>query len=210
MNKDLEIYEKQGLGNSLGFGKIPALVVVDFVNGFNDPKIFGGGNIPPAIKSTKKLLTICRNKKIPIAFTRIIYSEDQSDIGTFVKKAPKLKTLTLSNTLSHIVPELEPIKGEKIIDKTDASAFHSTSLLRWLINKNVDTVLITGCTTSGCVRATAVDACAFNFIPIIVSDCVGDRAIGPHHSSLFDLEQKYSDVVSLEEVKKYLLNNSPK
>ncbi|PPR77776.1 MAG: Maleamate amidohydrolase [Alphaproteobacteria bacterium MarineAlpha2_Bin1] len=206
MNKDLEIYEKQGLGNSLGFGKSPALAIIDFVNGFNDPNIFGGGNIPSAIKMTKELLDICRNKKIPIAFTRIIYNENENDIGVFAKKAPKLKTLTLSNPLSHIVSELEPIKGEQIIDKTDASAFHSTGLLRWLINNTVDTLIIAGCTTSGCVRATAVDACAYNFIPIIVSDCVGDRAIGPHNSSLFDLEQKYSDVVSLNNIKEYLSN----
>ena len=204
MNTDLEIYRKQGLGKSLGFGKKPALIIIDFVNGFNDSSIFGGGNIPSAIKKTKDLLSLCRNNKIPIAFTRIIYSENQSDAGIFAKKAPKLKTLTLSNPLSQIVPELRPIEGEQIIDKTDASAFHSTGLLRWLINNTVDTLIIAGCTTSGCVRATAVDACAYNFIPIIVSDCVGDRAIGPHNSSLFDLEQKYSDVVSLNDIRKYL------
>jgi len=206
MNKELEIYEKQGLGNSLGFGKSPGLVIIDFVNGFNDPNIFGGGNISSAINNTKELLNLCRSKHIPISFTRIIYSEDHSNAGVFSKKAPNLKKLTLSNPLSHIVPELKPIDGEHIIDKTDASAFHSTGFLSWLINKNIDTLLISGCTTSGCVRATAVDACAYNFIPIVVLDCVGDRAIGPHNSSLFDLEQKYSDVISLDKVKEYVLN----
>ena len=204
MNRDLEIYEKQGLGNSLGYGESPALVIIDFVNGFNDPNIFGGGNIPSAIKMTKELLDLCRNKKIPITFTRIIYNENENNAGVFAKKAPKLKTLTLSNPLSHVVSELEPIKGEQIIDKTDASAFHSTGLIKWLIFNNIDTLIISGCTTSGCVRATTVDACAYNYIPIVVSDCVGDRAIGPHNSSLFDLEQKYSDVVNLIDVRKYL------
>ena len=145
-----------------------------------------------------------RKKKIPISFTRIIYPENDTGSGIFAKKAPKLKTLTLSNPLSFIVPELEPLNNEAIIDKTDASAFHSTIFLKWLIKHNIDTLIICGCTTSGCVRATAVDACSYNFIPIVVSDCVGDRAISPHDASLFDLNQKYSDVIDLETVKKYI------
>ena len=200
MNDESEIYKKQGLGNRLGFGNKAALVIVDFVNGFNDPAIFGGGNIPQAILQTKKLLSVARDNNIPIAFTRIIYADDGSDAGVFTEKAPKLKTLTRQNPLSQIVPDLSPRAGEYVIDKTEASGFHGTGLLGWLTYNHADTLIIAGCTTSGCVRATAVDACAFNYRGIIISDCVGDRAIGPHESSLFDLNQKYSDVITCSEV----------
>tara|TARA_Y100000590_G_scaffold464947_1_gene635746 strand:+ start:5002 stop:5625 length:624 start_codon:yes stop_codon:yes gene_type:complete len=201
MNKENEIYARQGLGNKLGFGTKPALVIIDFVNGFNDPDVFGGGNIPEAIQQTAKLLELSRQKYLPIAYTRIIYAEDESNAGIFAEKAPRLKQLTINNPLSQIVSELKPLSGELIIDKTEASGFHGTELLRWLILNNIDTLIICGCTTSGCVRATAVDACANNFRSIVVSDCVGDRAIGPHKSSLFDLDQKYSDVISFSETK---------
>ena len=201
MNKENEIYARQGLGNKLGFGTKPALVIIDFVNGFNDPDVFGGGNIPEAIRQTKNLLELSRQKYLPIAYTRIIYAEDGSNAGIFAEKAPKLKELTKNNPLSQIVSELKPISGELIVDKTEASGFHGTELLRWLTLHNIDTLIISGCTTSGCVRATAVDACANNYRSIVVSDCVGDRAIGPHNSSLFDLNQKYSDVISFQETK---------
>ena len=200
MNDESEIYKKQGLGNRLGFGNKAALIIVDFVNGFNDPAIFGGGNIPQAILQTKKLLSVARVNNIPIAFTRIIYADDGSDAGIFTEKAPKLKTLTRQNPLSQIVSDLSPRAGEYVIDKTEASGFHGTGLLGWLTYNNADTLIIAGCTTSGCVRATAVDACAFNYRSIVISDCVGDRAIGPHESSLFDLNQKYSDVITCSEI----------
>ena len=120
MKDESEIYKKQGLGNRLGFGNKAALIIVDFVNGFNDPAIFGGGNIPQAIFQTKKLLSVARVNNIPIAFTRIIYADDGSDAGVFTEKAPKLKTLTRQNPLSQIVPDLSPRAGEYVIDKTEA------------------------------------------------------------------------------------------
>ena len=204
MTNKKQIYQEQGLGNSLVFGNNPALLIIDFSKGFNDPKVFGGGNISEAIFNSKKLLNFCRKTNIPIAYSRIIYAEDGSNAGVFASKAPKLKTLTINNPLSHIVEELKPLSGEYIIDKTEASCFQSTGLLKWLVNKNIDTIIIAGCTTSGCVRATAVDACAYNYIPFVISDCVGDRAIEPHEASLFDLEQKYSEVINSEELIKIL------
>ena len=200
MTNKNQIYKEQGLGNSLIFGNNPALLIIDFSNGFNDPKVFGGGNISEAIFNSKKLLNFCRISNIPVAYSRIIYAEDGSNAGVFASKAPKLKTLTINNPLSHIVEELKPLSGEYIIDKTEASCFQSTGLLKWLVNKNIDTIIIAGCTTSGCVRATAVDACAYNYIPFVISDCVGDRAIEPHEASLFDLGQKYSEVINSEEL----------
>jgi len=197
---EAEIYKKQGMGNRLGFGKKAALVIVDFVNGFNDPDVFGGGNIPEAIAATKTLLDAARRNNVPVAFTRIIYQKDGSNAGIFAEKAPKLKTLTIDNPLSHVVPDLEPVDGEFIVDKTEASSFYGTGFGAWLTYHSVDTLIVTGCTTSGCVRATVVDACAHNYRPIVPRDCVGDRALGPHEANLFDMGQKYADVMSSNEV----------
>jgi len=197
---ELDIYKRQGLGNSSGFGARPALLIVDFVNGFNDADQFGGGNIDAAIKRTRELLAAARAHKIPVAFTRVVYAEDGSDAGVFTLKAPSLKTLTETAEASQIVPELEPVPGEYIVRKTQASAFFGTELLGWLIMHGVDTVLVTGCTTSGCVRASAVDSLSNNFRTVVVTDCVGDRALAPHEANLFDMGQKYADLMTCDEV----------
>lgn len=197
---DLDVYKKQGFGNRSGFGKSPALVIVDFVNGFNDPGEFGGGNIGPAIERTAVLLAACRERGIPIAYTRVVYADDGSDHGVFCLKAPGLKKLTETSPLSQIVPELAPRPGEYVVRKTQPSAFFGTNLANWLVSKGVDTVLVTGCTTSGCVRATVIDAMSWNFRTIVVTDGVGDRAIGPHEANLFDMGQKYADLLTTDDV----------
>ena len=200
MDDEIDIYRRQGIGNKLGFGRRPALAIIDFSVGFNDPDAFGGGNIDAAVKQTVGLLEAARRHVLPIAFTRIMYAEDGSDAGVFCLKAPKLKELTMSNPLSHIVPELTPIDGEYIIDKTEASAFFGTNFAAWLAYRGVDTLIVAGATTSGCVRATVVDATANNIRPIVARDCVGDRAIGPHDANLFDMNQKYADVMDRDEI----------
>lgn len=197
---DAEIYRRQGIGNPLGFGKSPALINVDFVNSFNDAEWFGGGNIDDAVKRTVGLLEAARRNKLPVVFTRVIYAEDGSNTGVFVEKAPGLAKLTANHPMSQIVPELEPAEGELIVDKTEASAFFGTGLAAWLTYRGIDTVIVTGATTSGCVRATVVDACAHNFRPIVAEDCVGDRAIGPHEANLFDMGRKYADVMPRDEI----------
>ncbi len=197
---DAEIYRRQGIGNPLGFGKHPALINVDFVNSFNDADWFGGGNIDDAVKRTVGLLDAARRNNIPVVFTRVIYADDGSNTGVFVEKAPGLAKLTASHPMSQVVPELEPIDGELIVDKTEASAFFGTGLAAWLTYRSVDTVIVTGATTSGCVRATVVDACAHNFRPIVAEDCVGDRAMGPHEANLFDMGRKYADVMPRDEI----------
>jgi maleamate amidohydrolase len=201
---ETEIYQRQGLGNRLGFGERPALLIIDFVNSFNDPEWFGGGNIDAAIQSTIGLLAAARENNIPVAFTRIIYAEDGSNAGVFTEKAPRLKELTLNHPMSQIVPELAPIDGELIVDKTDASAFQGTALQAWLTYRRIDTLITAGATTSGCVRASVVDAIAYNYRPMVARDCVGDRAIGPHDANLFDMEQKYADVLSSNELIAYM------
>jgi maleamate amidohydrolase len=197
---ELEIYARQGLGQQLEPGARPALVLVDFVNGFVDPAHLGGGNVPQAVQCTVPLLAYARSKGWPVAFTRVVYADDGSDLGVFAAKGAALKTLTETSPISQIVDELAAEPGEFIIRKRQASAFFNTDLAPWLTFKGVDTALIVGATTSGCVRASVVDACSHNFRPIVVTDCVGDRAIGPHEASLFDMDQKYARLMSSAEV----------
>jgi maleamate amidohydrolase len=195
-----DIYRQQNFGNRIGFGRKSALLIVDFTVGFNDPRLFGGGNIDPAIKRTVGLLAFFRKRELPVAFTRIVYADDGSNAGVFCMKAPNLRMLTESHPASHVVPELEPRKGEWVIRKTEPSAFFGTGLAPWLVQQGADTVVVTGCTTSGCVRASVVDAMSHNFRPIVARDCVGDRALGPHEANLFDMGQKNADVLDRDEI----------
>ena len=201
MKDDLDIYEKQGLGARMGFGQNPALVIVDFINGFNDPGAFGGGNIQDAIDNTEKLLATARHLGLPIAYTVHCYSEDGAEDGLFNLKMPKLREGLVRGThATQVVDQLEPRSGERVVEKHFPSAFFGTDLAGWLAMKQVDTAIVTGCTTSGCVRATVVDSMGNGFRPIVPKECVGDRAVGPHEANLFDMDQKYADVMPLSEV----------
>jgi maleamate amidohydrolase len=197
---DTDVYRKQGFGNSSGFGAQPALLVVDFVNGFNDPDLFGGGNIPQAIERTATLLAAARKSGLPVCFTRVVYAADGSDAGVFCLKAPGLTILTEDHPSSAIVDALAPAPGEYVLRKTQPSAFFGTDLAGWLIKRRVDTLIVTGATTSGCVRASVVDSLSYNFRTIVAHDCVGDRALGPHEANLFDMGQKYADLMSGAEI----------
>lgn len=202
--REHEIYDKQGFGHSSGFGAKPALLIVDFVNDFTDPDAFGGGNINEAIVQTRSLLSGFREAGLPVVFTRVVYADDGSDLGVFAKKAHGLKTLTEHVPGSQIVDALTPAPGEYVVRKTQPSAFFGTNLAPWLVGRGVDTVVVTGCTTSGCVRASVVDAMSHNFRTVVARDGVGDRALGPHEANLFDMEQKYADLLSCEEILAYV------
>ncbi|MDO9502202.1 MAG: isochorismatase family protein [Falsiroseomonas sp.] len=190
------------MGQAAGMGQRPALVIVDFVVGFADPAHFGGGNIAPAIEQTVHLLAFARRHRWPVAHTRVVYAEDGSDAGVFTLKAPSLLKLTEASPLSQIVPELAPRAGEHIVRKQGASGFFDTNLASWLRFQGADTVVVAGCTTSGCVRATVVDSLQHNFRTIVATDCVGDRALGPHEANLFDMGQKYADLKTRAEIEK--------
>jgi len=197
---ELEVYQRQRFGQRLGFGRRAGLLVVDFVNSFNDPALFGGGNIGPAIERSVALLDACRRMKLPIAFTRIVFEADGSDHNIFVRKVPKLAILTEEAPASFVVGELAPSPGELVLRKRLPSAFFGTELAPYFTAKGVDTLVVIGCTTSGCVRASVLDAMCAGFRPIVVTDCVGDRAIAPHEANLFDLGQKYADLMERDEV----------
>ena len=209
MADDLDIYEKQGYGNRIGFGEKPALIVIDFINAFNDPEMFGGGNIQSAIDHTEELLGLARHLDLPIAFTSHAYATDRSEDGIFNLKAPRLSELVPNTHATAIVDQLEPRPGERVISKLYPSGFFATDLANWLAKRGVDTAIVTGCTTSGCVRATVVDAMGYGFRPIVPVECSGDRAQGPHEANLFDMDQKYADVMPLAEVQKALEELAP-
>ncbi len=195
-----EVYGRQGFGQQTGFGRRPALLVIDFVNGFHDPDILGGGNIAEAVAATVPLLDCFRRLTLPVIFTRIVYAEDGSDASLWCRKVPRLRDLTEHAHASQVVDALAPRAGEFVLRKTQASAFFATPLAAWATARSIDTLVVAGCTTSGCVRASVVDAMSLNYRTVIPVDCVGDRALGPHDANLFDMGQKYSDLSTSADV----------
>ena len=196
---DLKPYTDQGFGAQFQLEGSKGLLIVDFVNGFADPDVFGGGNIRDAIKATIPLLAFARNKKWPVAYSRIVFADDDSDQNIFTQKVPGLLTLKEHTHNSAIVSELASVAGELVVRKTIPSAFFGTMLTAWLAQRGVQTLFIAGAVTSGCVRASVVDAMSNGFKPVVLSDCVGDRALGPHEANLFDIRQKYAMVMTAEE-----------
>jgi maleamate amidohydrolase len=198
--KDLAVYARQGLGGSIGRQPPYGLLLVDFVQGFADPAQLGGGNIPDAIECSVPLLAAARAQGWPVAHSRIVYADDGSDHNVFSEKIPGMRVLHEDAPASAFVPQLMPRAGELVVRKTAPSAFFGTQLAPWLTAHGVRTLLVAGCTTSGCVRASVVDAMSWGFRPVVIADCVGDRAIGPHEANLFDMRNKYADVAPWREV----------
>ncbi len=192
--------------NRLGFGRKTALIVIDLLQGYTlkGAPLFAPG-VVKAVKEMPELLKLARQKKMPIIHTRVFYNPpDFIDGGVWIKKAPVLKSLVPGNKYAQFCKGVEPGKGELVIVKNYASVFFGTSLAATLTAAGIDTLLITGCTTSGCVRASAVDAVQNGFRPIVIRECVGDRHDGPHEANLFDINAKYGDVISKVEALKYI------
>jgi nicotinamidase-related amidase len=200
------IYQRAQLGHKLGYGKRPAVVVVDFQLGFTAPERSPlAGNLDTAVATTNIVIAAARKKNIPVIFTVVGYDPHrQDDAGLWPEKAPSLRLLKLGSELVELDPRLNRSPEDLVIVKKYASGFFGTYLASTLTMRAVDTVIVTGCTTSGCVRATVMDALAHGFRPIIPVEAVGDRAQEPHEANLFDIGSKYGDVVSTQEVIDYL------
>jgi len=194
------VYVGQGFGNSLCIAPPFGLLLIDFVNGFADPGAFGGGNIGLAIRRSVDLLAHARNAGWPIAHTRIVFADDGANANIFSEKVPSLLGLTEDSAGSQIVDELAPLAGEYVGRKTVPSAFFGTDLAAWFTARQVRTLVVGGCVTSGCVRASVVDAMCHGLRPVVVEDCVGDRAIAPHEANLFDMRQKNAEVMTLDQL----------
>jgi nicotinamidase-related amidase len=181
------------------------LLVVDFSRGFTDPACPLGSEATAEIGRTRALLDAARaNTDVLTVFTTIAFDESAARTSAWLRKVPSLNVLRAGSEWVEIDSRLGRLESEPILAKVGASAFFGTPLASMLAAASVDTVLVTGATTSGCVRASAVDAVQHGFNTFVVTDCVVDRASGPHEASLFDLTAKYADAVSAEEVVRYL------
>lgn len=189
----------------IGFGQRPAILVVDFIKAYTTP---GAALYAPAVveavRETAEVLALARAKGMPVFYTRVIYSRTGLDGGIFVRKVPLLRALVEGEPLAEIVDELPPAADDVVIVKQYASAFFGTALAPALTSLGVDTVILTGCSTSGCIRASAVDGMQYGFRVVVPRECVADRHPGPHEANLFDINAKYGDVVSKAEVLAYL------
>jgi maleamate amidohydrolase len=195
--------------NSQGLapGRKPALIIIDFVNAYVTPgaPLFGDGCVA-ALEPARRLLAAARSARVPRLHTTVAFQRGGRDGGVFFRKLPALSVFESGRSpqLAAFAPGLEPASEETLIVKQYASAFFATSLASTLTALGVDTLIIAGVSTSGCVRATAVDACQHGFVPLVVREAVGDRSAAAHDANLFDLQAKYAEVMSLDSVLEYL------
>jgi maleamate amidohydrolase len=194
------IYERARLGGAVGLGARPAILVVDFCLGFTDPSCALGSDLSAEIRATRRLLDAVRLRGLPVIFTTIGYDEELTDAGIWPLKMPGLAELRLGSRWVELDPRLERRPDEPIVLKKGASAFFGTNLTALLASRGVDSVVLCGATTSGCIRATVVDLVQNGYPTVVPRECVGDRAEGPHDANLFDIQAKYADVLSLAEV----------
>jgi len=207
--RDRQFYQERGIGNKMGFGKKPAVVVIDLQLGFTDPNFPLGGDLDNVVASCRELIKSAHSKNIPVIFTTTGYEKHLKDAGLWVKKIPSGGLLQLNSKWVEIDPRLGKTDEDILVVKKYPSGFFGTHLDATLNSMGIDTLIITGCTTSGCVRATCIDALQYGYYGIVPEECVGDRAEGPHLANLFDIEQKYSDVMRLGEVLGWIAKYQP-
>ncbi|MDX3896426.1 isochorismatase family protein [Pusillimonas sp.] len=204
MTQDAEFFAQRGFGLTMGFGRRPALVVVDLIKGFTNPDMPLGSDLQAELQWTNRLIDVCRENGCQIFFTTVSYDDaDLADAGIWALKQRGARTLRTGTEAVQLDPSLHFRDGDALLVKKYASSFFGTDLLSRLVSRGVDTVIIAGCTTSGCVRATAVDAVQNGIRPMVVREAVGDRSKAAHEQSLFDLHAKYCDVVGFDDVARY-------
>jgi maleamate amidohydrolase len=191
-------YAAHGFRVRIGPGSRPAVLVVDVLRAYLDPASPLYAGVEEAVAAAARLVTAARAAGVPVLFTRVRYAAGGADGGLWIRKVPALHVLEEGNPLGDFPPEPAPQPGETVVVKQYASAFFGTSLDATLRALGVDTLLVAGLSTSGCVRASVVDAVSLGFRPLVVRDAVGDRDPRPHEAALFDIDAKYGDVVSLE------------
>jgi maleamate amidohydrolase len=206
MSTQEEIYARAGFGAAVRRGQRPAIVVVDLTNGFTDPAAPTGSDLSEVVAATSELIAAGRPAGVPVVFTTIAFTpaEAEGDAMAWLTKAPGMRALREGSAAVALDPRLPVDLRDHLITKKGASAFFGTGLAALLTGLRVDTVLLCGATTSGCVRASAVDAVQSGFGVLVPRQCVGDRAQGPHEANLFDIQAKYGDVVELDDAVGYL------
>ena len=198
------VYTAARLGQAVTMGERPAVLVVDFSCGFTDPDCALGSDLSNEVDATRRLLDVARDRGVPVIFTTIGYGPSLKDGGLWFQKVPALGDLQVGGRWVEIDPRLEPRDDETIVLKKGASAFFGTNLAAILVSQGIDSVVLCGATTSGCIRATAIDLLQHGFPTLVPRECVGDRAQAPHEANLFDIQAKYADVVSLEDALAYV------
>jgi maleamate amidohydrolase len=203
-DEDLLANYKRAYDNRIGFGKKPALILVDFVRAYFDESCELYADVQSELDSALRLREASRNAGIPVIYTNVEFDQGGLLGGRFFQKAMPLKNFVKGSPMGAWADGLTPAEHEVVITKQYASAFFGTSLASMLTALQVDTLIITGVTTSGCIRATCLDSCQHGFIPIVVADACGDRHPAPHEANLFDMHAKYGDVVNEAEALDYL------
>jgi maleamate amidohydrolase len=198
------VYAAARLGQAVTMGERPAVLVVDFSCGFTDPECALGSDLTAEVEATRRLLDAARAKGLPVIFTTIGYEPSLKDGGLWLQKVPSLGDLQVGGQWVEIDPRLDPQPDETIVLKKGASAFFGTNLAAILISQGIDSVVLCGATTSGCIRATAIDLLQHGFPTLVPRECVGDRAQAPHEANLFDIQAKYADVVPLDDALAYV------
>lgn len=199
------LYQERGFSRTIDFGQRPALLVVDMIQAFTDVSSPLGSNLDSVVAAIRLLLDTARAKGVPVVFTTVAYDESAWQAARhFLTKVPSLKVLKAGTAAVEVDERLARQETEPVLLKQFASAFFGTALSSLLTAEGCDTLIVTGCTTSGCVRASVVDALQYGFRPIVPLEAVGDRAPEPHQANLFDIQAKYGDVLALSEVLKYL------
>ncbi|KQT46927.1 isochorismatase [Devosia sp. Leaf420] len=204
--QDLSQNYKGAFGKRIGFGKKPALIMIDFVEAYFDPSCSLYAGTESALESGLRLQAVAREVGVPVIYTNVVYNKTALNGGRFYQKSMTLHHFLEGSPMGAWPKGLVPGEDELVISKQYASAFFGTSLASTLTSLGVDTLIHTGVSTSGCIRATCVDCNSHGFIPIIVREAVGDRHPAPHEANLFDMDAKYGDVVSEAETISYLRN----
>jgi len=200
------VYARAGFGAPVRRGRRPAVVVVDLTRGFTEDTFPSGADLGAVVEATDTLIAAARPAGVPVIFTAIAYSpaEATGDAITWLQKAPGMRAMRAGSEAVAIDPRLSRTPDDVVITKKGASAFHGTALASALVGLGCDTVVVCGATTSGCVRATVVDAVQSGFPVLVPRECVGDRALGPHDAALFDIQAKYGDVIDLADALGYV------
>jgi nicotinamidase-related amidase len=201
MSDERAFFAARGFGGAAGFPRRPALLVVDLCVGFTDPSSPLGSDLDAVVDANVRLLAAFRERELPVVFTTIAYdAAAEREAAVFLRKVPSLEILRPGTPWVQIDPRLGRREEEPLLVKAVASAFFGTGLAPILAGAGCDGVVVTGATTSGCVRASVVDALQHNYAPVVPREAVGDRSAAAHEQSLFDMEQKYGDVVEVEAV----------
>jgi len=186
-----------GFGGRGGFGARPAVLVVDLCAGFTNPAYPPGTNLDQVVRNTRALLDRARSQLIPVVFTTIAFAADGVEGRIWRRKMPALNCLVEGSAAVDLDARLGRRPEEPVVVKRAASAFAGTGLAALLVSLGADSLVVAGATTSGCVRATVVDACMAGYPTVVPADCVGDRHAGAHAANLFDIAAKYGDVLDL-------------